>query len=672
MTLRNLMAAGLYLLPALLFTVIAAQLSVYRRFRQPHTRMFRLLPVVTSMLAVHYFLQVAQALVPTAMSGTPWQASKVTWFLVLALVSHLLRLLPLPEVPPTKRWLVLNYGLALGAMVVVLTTARQPIAQRAFALCDLLFAVVCLAQFARHARPGPWGPEAAGEMRRPDVVLVATGITAAVLALLCLWGVGIEDLGVVVFEVLIGLTIAAPMAARMLGHVVPEFVVVMTLFFATGGIFAAYRTALLQVGTPYQALLGMAVVLATLGLLTGGQALLRAVVLRGLLRQTNHRVQELQLFMQTLSPEFGGMECCRRALAELTRLHHVPGAAIIFADGETLVHGRFDVEPLRRLWPRGREAEALPAGSYGSEELRELPRVLREALIASNVGLGAAAVRTRHRHWGHLFMQTGYLGGTFREEDGEAFTGFVDQFALLLDAADLLTRTIAVERSLAHAEKLAAIGELAARFAHEIRNPVTAARSLAQQLARDPTSPLNAEHASLILSELERVERQVRDLLLFSRREHLELEDVDLGALVCATSQAMQERQPAADVALELDTPKGIVARIDRDKVRRVLVNLMENAFDSLAAGTSDRRLAIGVAQVDGVATMRVFDNGPGIPVDVQPRIFDPFVSRKSTGTGLGLAIARRTIDAHGGTLTVESHPGATTFEIRLPLVGRP
>src|SRR2546425_8185340 len=99
------------------------------------------------------------------------------------------------------------------------------------------------------------------------------------------------------------------------------------------------------------------------------------------------------------------------------------------------------------------------------------------------------------------------LGGFFHEDDVEGFQAFVAQLALLLDGADLLARTIAVERSLAHAEKLAAIGELAARIAHEIRNPVTAARSLAQQLAREPASPFAAEHR-LILGELERVERQ--------------------------------------------------------------------------------------------------------------------------------------------------------------------
>ena len=116
----------------------------------------------------------------------------------------------------------------------------------------------------------------------------------------------------------------------------------------------------------------------------------------------------------------------------------------------------------------------------------------------------------------------------------------------MLDGAGLLARAVAVERSRAHAEKLAAIGELAARVAHEIRNPVTAARSLAQQLAREPASPLNAEHAGLILSELERVERQVAALLRFARREEFQFAPVDLGELARATVERSRTRLEAS------------------------------------------------------------------------------------------------------------------------------
>src|SRR6185369_8919905 len=102
--------------------------------------------------------------------------------------------------------------------------------------------------------------------------------------------------------------------------------------------------------------------------------------------------------------------------------------------------------------------------------------------------------RGSKRLWAHLVLTTDLVGASLREEDLRAIEAFADQLGLLLDGAMLLARTIGIERSLAHAEKLATIGELTARVAHEIRNPVAAARSLAQQLAREPDSPFRSEH----------------------------------------------------------------------------------------------------------------------------------------------------------------------------------
>src|SRR5262249_3057912 len=159
---------------------------------------------------------------------------------------------------------------------------------------------------------------------------------------------------------------------------------------------------------------------------------------------------------------------------------------------------------------------------------------------------------------------------------------FAAQLALVLNSADLLARAIAVERSLAHAEKLAAVGETAARIAHEIRNPVTAARSLAQQLARDPAAPANVEHAGLILAELAGVERQVATLLRFSRRDEFRFEAVDLGDLATTTVERFRGRCEAAGVALDIDARAGVIARADREKLRQVLLNLVDNALDAL------------------------------------------------------------------------------------------
>jgi len=309
----------------------------------------------------------------------------------------------------------------------------------------------------------------------------------------------------------------------------------------------------------------------------------------------------------------------------------------------------------------------LPRETVVPVKIRDLPHELGDALTAANV-LAAVPIASPRRYWGWVFITTDLRGASFGDDDDAAVAATTDQLALTLDAADLLARAVAVERSLAHAEKLAAIGELAARFAHEIRNPVTAARSLAQQLARDPASPLNAEHAGIILEELERVERQVRDLLRFARREELALEPVDLGVLVRATARDLEPRLTAGGITIALDTAADVVARADREKLRRVIVNLIENAMDALGNGHAEKHLGLVVARDAESAVVRVADDGPGIPLESQARIFDPFVSLKPSGTGLGLAIAKRTVDAHGGHISFTSRPGTTAFEIRLPI----
>jgi signal transduction histidine kinase len=436
----------------------------------------------------------------------------------------------------------------------------------------------------------------------------------------------------------------------------------------TTGFFIVHGEALSRLASAYHPLATVSAVLATLVALGAGAPWLRETVTRTLLRRRRREAQDLQAALHALSPELGVVECARQALAALTRIRQLPGAAILFVDGEALIHGRFRLEPLLRAWPRGEEAARLPRGVYDSLELRELKLAMREALVESNVGLGVAAIDSPRRRWGHLFLQAGFLGGSFRIDDVDQFAAFVDQLALRLDAADLLARALAVERSLAHAEKLAAIGELAARFAHDIRNPVTAARSLAQQLARDPTAPANAEHAGIILAELERVERRVRDLLRFARREELRVEPTEVGALVRAAVEPFASRCAAGGVTLAVEAPEPVVVPVDAEKLRLALANLIENALDAVA-GAAAKRVAIAVGRANGRATVRVSDSGPGVPDDALPHLFEPFYSRKSHGTGLGLAIAKRTVDAHGGAIAAHQPPGeGLTFTIELPL----
>ena len=131
----------------------------------------------------------------------------------------------------------------------------------------------------------------------------------------------------------------------------------------------------------------------------------------------------------------------------------------------------------------------------------------------------------------------------------------------------------------------------------------------------------------------------------------------------------LRPRLEAAHIHTELDAPDGIVARADGEKMRQVIVNLVENALEALREADDPRHLVVVVSGENGVARLRVGDTGPGVPAEALPRLFEPFFSLKPTGTGLGLAIAKRTIDAHGGWITATgSSGGGLRVEVELPL----
>jgi signal transduction histidine kinase len=476
-------------------------------------------------------------------------------------------------------------------------------------------------------------------------------------------------LGVALFHSGAGLALAVPFVVRNLGDILPTFLAAAATSGLVGAAYLGARHAPLGVDRPELGrLIDVGAILAIVFLLMPARDWLRTVIARVAFRRGRLRWAEIHRFLQTLSPEAGVVECCERTLAELARVMQLRSAAVLLHDGQTIVHGTLDVERLARLWPRA-GAGALPARAFGPIQFRDLSRPLAAALVEAGV-VGVVPVESPRRRWGHVLVTTDLLGASFSEEDDEAVDVFASQLALVLDGAELLARAVAVERSLAHAERLAAIGEVAARIAHEIRNPVTAARSLAQQVGREPNSPLNGEHAEIIVTELERVERQVKALLRFARREAFEFAAVDVGGLVHATVLDCRERLGGAGIRVDEDLADGVIARADREKLRQVLLNLIDNAVDALGEmEPSRRRLALSVRRVDGTAVLRITDSGPGVPAATLPHLFEPFFSLKTNGTGLGLAIAKRTIEAHAGRIEAESPPdGGLAVGIALPL----
>jgi signal transduction histidine kinase len=222
-------------------------------------------------------------------------------------------------------------------------------------------------------------------------------------------------------------------------------------------------------------------------------------------------------------------------------------------------------------------------------------------------------------------------------------------------------QTVSRERLQIEGKQLRSLEELSASIAHEIRNPITAAKSLVQQMGEDPTSSENVEYASVALEELERVERSISHLLRYARDEEIRVEEVHLAEVVTDAVGALRDRIEKAriEVVPELDTV-GVMDG-DPEKLRRVVLNLVGNAIDALEENASENpriEISVGDNLAGSEVWLKVRDNGPGMDAETQQKVFRPFYTSKANGTGLGLAISRKLVDAHGGSIEIDSEPG--------------
>ncbi|MFP6663423.1 MAG: ATP-binding protein [Deltaproteobacteria bacterium] len=225
-------------------------------------------------------------------------------------------------------------------------------------------------------------------------------------------------------------------------------------------------------------------------------------------------------------------------------------------------------------------------------------------------------------------------------------------------------------------EKQASIDELSASIAHEIRNPVAAARSLVQQMGEDPRSIENVEYAQVALEELGRVEKSISHLLKFAKEEDIELDQVRVADIVDAALTEMRGKLDEAKVVVQRNYIGGPTIIADKEKLRAVFANIFDNAIDSFSDTSrkeSDRKIELYIENgVPGRVRVRVRDNGEGIKPGEIDRIFNPFFTTKATGTGLGMAISKKVVEAHDGSIDVSSKRGeGTEFVVALPLPER-
>jgi len=323
----------------------------------------------------------------------------------------------------------------------------------------------------------------------------------------------------------------------------------------------------------------------------------------------------------------------------------------------------------------------------GADERAELNDML-ETMAAIRASLALPIISRAGRHHeeleeptmlGALFVDDERLLEPFSREEVELFEGVVAQAATTIQNSE-------VYEARKERERLAALGEMAAGLAHEIRNPLGAIKGavLVMDAARPDLAPHTAEFLDVIVEEVDRLNRVVTQFLTYSRPFKGEMGRVDLRGVVTATLRLLSESDRQNIVV----TTKGELplVRGDGDALRQVVHNLVLNALDAIHLAPGDPgddpplpRIGIelslrrrGLLRADAVA-LTVWDSGPGLSQQTLTNLFIPFHTTKTGGTGLGLPISQRIVEHHGGIIEVGNlAEGGARFTVVLPAADSP
>jgi len=234
-----------------------------------------------------------------------------------------------------------------------------------------------------------------------------------------------------------------------------------------------------------------------------------------------------------------------------------------------------------------------------------------------------------------------------------------------LDSAEKL---IARERRV-QADRIGAMQTMTAGLAHEVRNPLNAAKLqlelLERRLRRGHDDPRLLEPSELAKKEIERLTNLLNDFLSFARPPELNAQEHDIVELVrhvCDLERISAEQRGA--VLAFVANNESLLARVDAAKLSQVVLNLVRNAVEAV---TANGHVSVELTSNHDTFTLRVKDDGGGIPLEAQARIYEPFFSTKEGGTGLGMSIVHSLVSLHGGTIELESSTKGTSFELTIP-----
>lgn len=407
--------------------------------------------------------------------------------------------------------------------------------------------------------------------------------------------------------------------------------------------------------------------------------------------QTEPHLRILHTIGEAISTSLDVDEVLRVALDALTHVtgHEISSLHLLTADGTTL-HLRGDrglrpfLREINRVLPVGEGMIGRVVASGRSIHVADAsasPDLLPAArAIVQQEGIHAFAcvpIRSRGRILGALSLGRRTLE-PFTEPEIALVEAAANQIGLALANAQLYSATRrqleelrSAETQLVEREKLSTVGKLAAGLVHELRNLLTAILGQAELLLMTSDDPAKSrERAHVIVRETARATQMLQNLLQFSRphtteRQPCRLAEQIRGVLDLASYDL---RRDGVEVVTELGQVPPVSA--DAAQIQHVLLNLVQNARQAMAAHSGDRVLTVRLSAVDGRARVEILDTGPGIPAEALPRIFDAFFTTKAPGegTGLGLWLSYAVVERHEGSLRAANRPGGgAVFTLELP-----
>jgi len=280
----------------------------------------------------------------------------------------------------------------------------------------------------------------------------------------------------------------------------------------------------------------------------------------------------------------------------------------------------------------------------------------------------AAPFFLKERLLGFLLLGRKRSQKDYTVEELELLEAFLNQTALAISRALIYRDMSLKDKQIMQAEKLAAIGELAAGIAHEIRNPLGIITGSAETVRKHGDRKIRDEMTGYILEESRRINGLISTFLDFARPKEPELVYCDLREVLEKTLLLLSPKANILGVEIKTDIlQKPLYVSIDPDQMRQAFTNLAVNALEAMSHGGV---LAITVTEnARGKLVVRFSDTGKGIPKEMRAKVFDPFFTTKEGGTGLGLSIAHRIITQHGGDIALEeAEKKGSAFTITLPL----